>query len=244
MPRLHLTAYVFALGLLLCGAQVAQAQGAEQRWEAGGQFSVFDVASGRSTAVAVECVKPPCPLGTTRNINQRATEPGFGGRIGYSVNRYFTVEAEANYFPRERALTDPDFTGGRKWQGLFGVKVGRRYDRVGVFAKARPGFVNFKEGDLRDRAACVALFPPPLACFQAEGRTDFAFDVGGVFELYPSAHTAVRFDAGDTVLRTRAHNVPAEIQFSPSGPVFLTVLASPAATTHNFQGSVGFGFRF
>jgi hypothetical protein len=246
MRRIHLATYFFALGLLLFGAQRAHAQTDARGWEAGGQFSIFNVTNGEATtATVVPCISSPCPV-ITATAEQRRTEPGFGGRVGYNFNRYLSAEAEVNFFPRERALTDPEFTGGRKFQGLFGVKVGRRYEHVGLFAKARPGFVDFDEGDLRQRpgTACVAIFPPPLSCFESTARTDFAFDAGGVVELYPSAHAVIRFDAGDTVLRTGAHNIPGRTQISPTGPTFNTVLLVPSETTHNFQGSVGFAFRF
>jgi hypothetical protein len=242
--RIHLASYFFALGLLLCAARHARAQTDAPRWEAGGQFSVFNVTNGKATAPAgVVCLNLPCVIFDS-DPNERRTEMGFGGRVGYSFNRHLSAEAEVNFFPRERALNLKDFTGGRKFQGLFGVKVGRRFGRFGLFAKARPGFVNFKEGDLRDRGVCVTIFPSPLGCFQTGGRTDFAFDVGGGVELHTSAHTFVRLDAGDTVLRARAHNLPARARFSPTGPTFQTAFVSPAATTHNFQGSAGFGFRF
>jgi hypothetical protein len=240
MRRLHFTPFVFAIGLLFSGATGARAQDTERKWEVGGQFSAFSVSNGEGTVSTVfPCFNPPCPVITT-NVGERRTEPGFGARVGYSFNRYLTAEAEFNFFPREGELTDSDFTGGRKVQGLFGVKVGRRFERVGVFAKARPGFVNFREGDLRPRPgiACIAIFPPPLSCSETTDRTDFAFDVGGVFELYPSAQIIVRLDAGDTILRSGAHTVPGTIL---SRDITIGV---PADTSHNFQGSVGFGFRF
>ncbi len=93
---------------------------------------------------------------------------------------------------------------------------------------------------MRARGGCITIFPPPLACFDAGGggRTDFALDLGGVVELYPSSRTILRFDAGDTILRSGTHNVPVRT------PFFDVVAPVPDRTTHNFQGSVGFGFRF
>jgi hypothetical protein len=246
MHRSLLLAIIFTAGILVTGARAVQAQEDESRWEVGGQVYAFNVSNGTATITRVNpCFVPPCPL-SGATVEQRQTEPGFGGRVGYSFNRYVTAEAEVNFFPRERELTDPDFTGGRKLQGLFGVKAGRRFERVGLFAKARPGFVNFKEGDLEQPqgTVCVAVFPTPLSCFKSKGRTDFAFDVGGVFELYPSARTILRFDAGDTILRSGAHRVPATAQFSPTSPTFLTAATVNAETTHNFQGGFGFGIRF
>src|SRR5918911_5567256 len=120
-------------------------------FEIGGQFSVLNATNGRgSVTTPVPCSPSPCTPGTTTTTTDgRTTEPGFGGRIGYNFNRYFAVEAEGNFFPRERSVNDTDFNGGRKTEGLFGVKVGRRFDEVGVFVKARPGFVHFDQGNLR-----------------------------------------------------------------------------------------------
>jgi Outer membrane protein beta-barrel domain len=235
MRRTHLAAYFFALGILICGGGRARAQDDSRGWEAGGQFSAFNVTNGKTPSSTFVV-----------GADQRGTEPGFGGRVGYNFNRYLAAEAEFNFFPRERALDDAKFTGGRKLQGLFGVKVGRRFQHFGVFAKARPGFVHFKDGDLQFPAnnGCILIFPPPLACFESVGRTDFAFDAGGVVEFYTSRHAVIRIDAGDTVLHSRAHNIPGREQDTPTGPTLPTIFVVPAATTHNFQGSVGFAYRF
>ena len=240
MRRSRLTSLILTAGLIFAAAGAARAQDSETRWEVGGQLTGFDVTNGSASATQIViCVQAPCPPVVTTAVH-RATELGFGGRVGYNVTRHVTLEAEGNYFPREGSVTDEEFTGGRKIQGLFGVKAGRRYETFGVFAKARPGFVHFSAGDLQASGGCIAIFPPPLSCFDVEGRgrTDFALDLGGVVELYPSSRTILRFDVGDTVLRSGEHNVP--VRTLP----FNVVIPVPDRTTHNFQGSVGFGFRF
>lgn len=240
MPRSHLTSFALAAALIFAAASAARAQNDDPRWEVGGQLTGFNVTNGTASAThVVICVTAPCPPVTTTDTH-RANELGFGGRVGYGLSRHVTLEAEANFFPREGSVNDDAFTGGRKVQGLFGVKAGRRFENFGVFAKARPGFVHFGAGDLQARGGCIAIFPPPLACFDVEGRgrTDFAIDLGGVLELYPSPRTIIRFDAGDTILRSGSHNVPVQT------PIFDVVVPVPDRTTHNFQGSVGFGFRF
>ena len=74
MRRLHLTAYFFALGLLLCGAQRAPAQTDARGWEAGGQFSAFNVTNGKGTIpVGVVCLDLPCVL-FSGDANQRREE--------------------------------------------------------------------------------------------------------------------------------------------------------------------------
>src|ERR1041384_3080050 len=241
MPRkimLALCAAIFSLAL----HTGARAQTDDKKIEVGGQFSVLDATNGRaSLTTPVPCSPGPCtPTLKTTNTDGRSAEPGFGGRIGYNVARCFTREAEANFFPRERNVTDNDFNGGRKTEGLFGVKIGRRYKEVGVFAKARPGFVRFSQGDFtRNGNICLAVVPTPIGCFAPKARTDFAFDLGGVLELYPSSRTIIRFDAGDTILRTGAHIVPVN---TTNNGTFAVGVGSD--TTHNFQGSIGIGYRF
>ena len=247
MRKLSFAAAALAL-ILSASAQPARAQDEERKFEVAGQFTVANLSNGRGSVVtSVGCDAPCVPTTRTSFSNERGIEPGVGVRLGYSINRYLTVEAEGNLFPRDRGDFDPDFTGGRKVQGLFGAKVGRRFESVGVFAKARPGFVHFSRGDLRPRegVGCILSIPPPLGCFEGTGRTDFAVDVGGVFELYPSERTIVRFDAGDTILRTGAHLVPVIVN-EPRDPIPARgfVGGAPAKTTHNVQASVGFGFRF
>lgn len=235
---------VAALLLASC-ASLARAQG-------GGDGSGFEL-GGQLTAVgldrqgfvgdgAIVCVTLPCVALAPRT--GRATEWGGGGRVGYHFNRYVGVEAEVNFFPGGDAEA-----GGSKIEGLFGAKVGRRGESVGVFAKARPGFLRSDAGEFQPLGqACAAVFPPPPGCFEEVKATSFAFDVGGVVEFYPSRRTILRLDVGDTIIRYPERNVIVEITPVPvttTTPAPLrTVARVPAETTHNFQGSLGFGFRF
>jgi hypothetical protein len=216
---------VLAMAAVALACQNAPAQSDENHFEVGGQFSLLTL--------------------TTRTLNggtlgeDQSSIPGFGGRFGYNFSKYFALESEVNFFPRDR-----DVEGGRKTQGLFGVKAGKRFERVGVFAKARPGFVRFEKGDYFQPGGCPQVFPFPLGCFRPVARTNFAIDLGGVIEVYPSKNTLIRFDAGDTIIRFGRRNVA--VQQAPPffGPTGLGVITRPAETSHNFQASAGFGFRF
>lgn len=214
----------------------------EQRFELGGHFSLLRTSISRGSATVINCVTIPCTPPATFT-KDRITEPGFGARIGYNISEYVTLEAEGNFFPRDR-----DSDGGQKIQGLFGVKAGKRWESVGLFAKARPGFMRFSKGDLRLPAntACIAIFPTPAGCFETTARTFFNVDLGGVVEVYPSKRTFVRFDGGDTVIRLGERNVVGVLSPPPGvlSPTRLVVLRAPSETTHNFQGAVGVGFRF
>lgn len=245
--RKHFTIIIATFSLLFINSQRIQAQSPDEdghRFEVGGQFSVLNVSTVRgilpTSPIFCAAIVGPCliPVPSERT---REAEPGLGGRISYHITNSLAVEAEVNFFPREQR-----FDGGREIQGLFGVKAGRRFDKVGVYGKIRPGFMSSRVVEFRERKdiACIAIFPPPLACFEQTARreTELAFDIGGVIELYPTNRMTIRFDAGDTIVRF------GQRRFIAVPPTFMgytgIVTTAPAETTHNFQGSVGVGFRF
>ena len=218
--------------VLATSPHAARAQSDERKFEVGGQVSLLQIET-RSVELA--------PVFSGRRVLQnRESIFGFGGRFGYNFSKYFAAEAEVNFFPQ-----NDDTKAGRKIQGLFGVKAGKRFDKVGLFAKARPGFIRYQKGDyvFRSDVGCILIFPPPLACLNPVARTNFAIDLGGVIEIYPSKLTIIRFDAGDTVVRFPARFVAApDPNFGPPG--YMSAIPVPSETSHQFQGSVGFAFRF
>jgi hypothetical protein len=240
------------LGLFMNSQNVySQSSGAdEKKFEVGGQFSVLHSSiPDQVTFTGIVCVTLPCP--SFLISNSREAQPGFGGRIGYNLTSNVAVEAELNFFPGADSFSVPPFDGGHKIQGLFGVKAGKRFDKVGIFGKARPGFLSAKKGDVRPRAnslciAMVSIFPPPVGCFETISTTSFAFDLGGVVEIYPTKRTIIRFDAGDSIVRLSERSVPGVLNPPPGvlAPSVLIVTRAAAETTHNFQGSIGIGFRF
>ena len=58
-----------------------------------------------------------------------------------NLTKYLSLEAETNYFPK-----NPSGNYGETL-GHFGVKMTKRFDRFGVFAKARPGSHCFRVRD-------------------------------------------------------------------------------------------------
>jgi hypothetical protein len=162
------------------------------------------------------------------------TEPGFGGRFTFNFNDKIALDAEGNFFPNKNV-----FLGvgeGRAVQGQFGVKVGKRFKKFGLFAKVRPGFLSI--GDVfsfRPGSSAVSFgFTIPNARIGRE--THFTTDVGGVLEFYPSKRTIVRFDGGDTIIRYGPH-------FEPN-PINFNVLDKfPSRVKHNLQITAGVGFR-
>jgi hypothetical protein len=85
-----------------------------------------------------------------------------------------------------------------KTSALLGTKAGLRRARFGVFGKSRFGLWHFR-------------------------RSYSAIDLGGVLEYYPSSHTVVRLDVGDTIIFYGGTQL---------------------GTVHNFQPGIGFSYRF
>jgi hypothetical protein len=65
----------------------------------------------------------------------------------------------------------------RRVAGLFGATMGPAFARVRPFGKLRAGFLSVQEAPAP--FACILIFPPPLSCTLASGRTLPAFDLGG-----------------------------------------------------------------
>lgn len=218
--------------IVLTAFQIAHAQSDEKKFDVGGQFTFFRVLTRSLSTPNARLVR----------ADSMTTVEGFGGRFGYNVTKHITLEAEVNFFPG-----DSDVEAGRKLQGLFGVKAGRRFKKVGVFGKARPGFIRFQKGDYAVGSntgdVCPLSDPSPLICFHPVARNSFALDLGGVLEIYPSKRTFIRVDVGDTIIRLDARKVAALRTFAGGGETEVVEFA-PKETAHKLQSSIGFGFRF
>ncbi len=210
-----------SLSLLFCCAHARAQSEDAPKVEVGAQFS--------SLSVNI----PDTPF--------TETQAGFGGRVTYNFTDSFAVEAEGNFFPKEsaRSLT----TGGRVVQAQFGVKAGKRFERFGVFAKARPGFLSSSEVAVFTGTQTVDLNGTPFTfpLFETRRRTRFTTDVGGVLEFYPSRKIVTRFDFGDTMIRYGGHTVPGPAVFDSTT---ISTTERPAKTEHNFQFTAGVAYRF
>lgn len=124
------------------------------------------------------------------------TDAGAGLRVGYRVAHAFAVEAELEHYPRE--LGSPPFSASRT-AGFLRAKAGLRRDKWGLFASAGPGLVRFSAAP--GPLACIAVFPPPLECELASGRTLLALGFGAAFELQVTERVVLRLDLEDRLLR-------------------------------------------
>jgi len=166
-------------------------------------------------------------------------EPGVGARFTFNLNRSVAFET-AGYFYPDKCFSCRN--AGNMSQFVAGVKAGKRFEKWGVFAKARPGFVSFSRGEFNVLpASSFGIFP-----FNVEPNrvTSFAADLGGVLEFYPTKKIVTRFDAGDTIIHFGRRTTNG-VAFDPiSQTVTFIPITQPARTTHNFQFTAGVGFRF
>ena len=105
------TLFVIAVILLIQSPSLAQSQ----------ELPKFEVA-GEFTTLEREA------------FSQRRTEPGFGARFTYNLNQMFSLEAAGYLFPKKCSECR---NTGNVAEGLAGVKVGKRFEKWGIFAKAR-----------------------------------------------------------------------------------------------------------
>jgi len=113
----------------------------------------------------------------------RATDSGMGVVYGYRILRSLSFDSELNYFPGGGSEGHPTL------EGLFGAKIGHQGKNWGLFGKVRPGFMYYEK----------AWTGGEVPTFDSLSR--FALDSGGVFEVYPSRRSTLRFDVGMTLLR-------------------------------------------
>lgn len=175
---------------------------------------------------------------TKPSFNGGHTEIGGGARFTFNLNRSVALEAVGNFFPHKCSFCGAaGDNSGNITQFMAGVKAGKRFQKWGIFAKGRPGLVSFSQGDTK--YIPTAGFPQ----FSHTRLTNFAFDLGGVLEFYPSKRIVTRFDAGDTMIKYRRRDSNF-IGIDSLGNFTLIPFTVPGETRHNFQFSAGVGFRF
>jgi hypothetical protein len=161
------------------------------------------------------------------------TEPAIGGFASFRVWRFFYADSAMNFFLRDTNSSGVH-DGGRIFQGLFGLKGGISRDHIGIFGKVRPGFNSYSHAFTG--ISQISAGPPPLFKDLFDRSTNFVLDLGGVVELYPSRHTTLRFDLGDT------HIYFATKSFLSSNGNVISVPGGQRL--HSIELSVGYAWRF
>lgn len=152
----------------------------------------------------------------------RVGNSGFGVNAAYRITNHLWVDSDVDYFPGSGGTGSKDNT----MQGMFGPRYGYTGKSWGLYLKLRPGFIYSDKTKTADSGS------------QFTDATRFAFDVGPVFEWYTSPHSAIRLDAGTTVVRyLTGHDDPRQ---SPGGILSTDYIVSQS----NFQVRTGYTYRF
>jgi len=193
-------------------------------------FTAAVVASQTPTVAAQD--EPRIAVGAhllfARSSEFETTSVGIGGLVAWRPVPVLAIEATLGAYPAEFP-GEGAFSSGQV-EGLFGVTAGPSFERVRTFAKARAGFLAFRESSRP--IACIAIFPPPLSCTLAAGRTLPALEIGGGTEIELTRRTFVRIDAADRILKY-------------PGPAFSRGRSfTDGFWRHDFSLTVGGGRRF
>jgi hypothetical protein len=175
------------------------------RWEIGMQYSNISLPVVSNTCSEALCRK---------NLS------GLGGNFDYNITRGVGLDSTLNFIPGQQG-TQP------MMEGLFGVRLGARFEHFGVFAKVRPGFIYYEN----------AL---PIQGETGTGSlTRFAADVGAIVEYYPERNSTLRFDVGTTLVRYLTNHKDPNV-------AELGTLLSPQyyVTQSNFQVATSYVYRF
>ena len=151
---------------------------------------------------------------------------GLGGWASFYLNKHIAIDGAITHFWTGSHWISQQ-SGGNYLEGVAGAKLGISRERFGAYAKVRPGVLRFSHA--------VADTPAFTATGKFQPVTQFAIDMGGVLEFYPSRHLVVRADLSDLT-----------IHYGSRAAVNSLGLHYTAAShwDASFQTSFGFGWRF
>jgi hypothetical protein len=157
-----------------------------------------------------------------------------GARFDWNIGRHLGFEAEVTHSPFV-TLNGGNYSGGHLTQGLFGAKYGTRWDRMGMFFKARPGFLDYSSASGGFTGATPQSAPLSTRIVIP------ALNLSGSIEFYLSHHWMISADGGLTVGWYPQRTVPAGSSTSGSPAPTETI---PHNTTSAFQYSTTISYRF
>jgi hypothetical protein len=175
------------------------------RWEFGAQYSNVSLPVLSNTCSELACRK---------NLS------GLGVNFDYNFTRGIGFDSTLTFIPGQQG-TQP------MMEGLFGVRLGARFEHFGVFAKIRPGFIYYEKAfPIQGETSTASL-------------TRFAADLGGIVEYYPERNSTLRFDVGTTLVRYLTNHTDPHVYE-------LGTLLSPQyiVTQGNFQVATSYVYRF
>ena len=167
------------------------------------------------TNVSLPVLSNECAEGACRKNLSAA-----GLNFTYNFTRGIAIDSAVNFIPGQQG-TKP------MTEGLFGLKMGARFQHFGIFGKVRPGFIYY------DQAM------PGGGATTSSSLTRFATDFGGTVEYYPERNSTLRFDVGTTLVRYLSDH-PDPKPF----PLGSSLSTQYYVTQGNFQVSTSYTYRF
>jgi len=138
------------------------------------------------------------PAGSNSSV---AALSGLGAYASYRFWRVLYFDSDVLYFPQD-THGPTNLYGGPVMQGLFGLKGGIRRNDFGFFGKVRPGFQSYAQA-----LEIIATQPSGTASYTYGRSTNFALDLGGIVEFYPTERGTLRIEAGDSHTFFSPHTV-------------------------------------
>ena len=167
------------------------------------------------TNVSLPVLSNECSSGACRKNLSAA-----GVNFTYNFTRGIAFDSSVNFIPGQQGAKPIT-------EGLFGVKMGKRFEHFGIFGKVRPGFIYYDEA------------MPGGGVTTPESLTRFAWDLGGTFEYYPNRDSTLRFDVGTTLVRYLSdHSDPKQY------PLGSSLSTQYIVTQGNFQVATSYTYRF
>ena len=230
--------------------------GLAEEYRAGGTLQHLDVRIGLTRSFGLIShptkesvpVRAPWEIGASFLLQPRAEPlpgvlnvyPGPGIWASWNFSQHLSWDTAVIYSGAGRlgsAVFSNFQSGGRALEGLTGLKMGLRRDRMGYFAKLCGGTITFGETERQ-----IGVLPDGDVFIVRGMFTNPVLDVGGVWEVYPSRHTILRFDAGSATIFYQPKDV---WQYVPQNGVEVgTKYAIPGTTQTGLLLSFGAGFRF
>ena len=157
-----------------------------------------------------------------------ATLSGLGTYASYRFWRVLYFDGDILCFPQD-THGPSNLYGGPVLQGLFGLKGGIRRNDFGFFGKMRPGFQSYAQA-----LEVIATQPSGTVNYTYGRSTNFALDLGGIVEFYPTERGTLRIEAGDSHTFFSPHTV----NFNGKS------LRYDLGMHHTIQLVFGYGWRF
>ena len=162
------------------------------------------------------------PLDSESCANCKKFFPGYSFDFNYRFAKYAYFDSVVNLFPGSGSVNQH----GAAQEVLAGFKLGPTVSNWGFFFNLRNGFIHYDKTFVADTSTTY------------ESTWRYALDLGGTVEYYASRNSAIRFNAGTTLIHyLHSYADPLQPTVSVLSTEYYSFRGSPYLTT-------GYVFRF